>query len=175
MTRHGLWAIGVVAILCVAGCGKPLGFESSTEMTIQEVSYADTFATAKEVMRKHFEIDSADPDTGVIIAKPQHVDAPAERLLGGKSSARHLAKMQIQQKNGQVITRVKVELQRQGATSYQHVLRPDDYSTVPNQTPAQETAATTAEQNESWETESRDYALERKILDELKQVLQPSK
>jgi hypothetical protein len=49
----------------------------------------------------------------------------------------------------------------------------ENYDTVPHETPAQREAATTAEQNESWETRSHDADVERKILQDLWRSLHP--
>ncbi len=50
----------------------------------------------------------------------------------------------------------------------------EDYSTVPNQSPAYDEAATTADQNESWMTYDYAHDLETKILDDLYRSLHPN-
>jgi len=139
-----------------------------------EIAYQEAFAMAGEVMRKHFELDSVDPDAGVITAKPKSVDPSTTRILGGTSPARQLARIRLQDQEGHVVATVSVHIQRQGAAGFRQLDPDGNYSTVPNQTPAQGTAATTPEQNELWETRGRDTALERIILNELYGALHPA-
>jgi len=173
MSRYGLLVMGIIAAALPGGCatrGAP-----GSRLTLPDVSYKVAFATARAVMSKHFKVASADPTTGLILAKPKPVSARPERLLGGSSPARHVAKMRLGSGDGHVVVLVSVALQRQGASSYRQMQPGDDYSSVPNQTPAQDTAATTVEQNEAWQTQSHDRGLERQILNELYQALRPAK
>ena len=173
MSRYGLLVMGIIAAALPGGCATRVA--SGSRLAFSDVSYKVAFATAREVMSKRFGVASADPATGLILAKPKAVSARPERLLGGSSPARHVAKMQLVSEDGQVVVRVSVALQRQGASSYRQMQPGDDYSTVPNQTPAQGTAATTIEQNQAWQTQSHDSGLERQILNELYQALHPAK
>ena len=48
-----------------------------------------------------------------------------------------------------------------------------NYDSVPNKTPAEDQAATTIEQNQSWEVKDYDHELENKILNDLYRQLHP--
>jgi len=158
----------------LAGCSAaPAG----KTRELGNVSYADAFATATDVMKQYYTVETADPTTGVIKAKPIAVDEKGERLLGGKSPARHLAMLTLRKENGVVVAYASVAVQRQGSAVLRQMRTTrgeEDYSTVPNQTPADEEAATTAEQNESWMTHRYAHDIEIKILDDLYRSLHPN-
>ena len=172
MIRTGAIAIGVLAVVVVCGCNVAT---PGTTRNLGRVDYASAFATAREVMAEHFSVASADPATGIIESRPRPAQVRGERLLGG-SPARHLAKLRIRHKDGQVVAVASVALQREGSAIHRTMYRPgENYDSVPNRTPAEDTAAMTPEQTEVWRTERYDHALERKILDKLYRTLHPAK
>ena len=172
MSRMMSVATACLAAAILGGCNLPA---PGTSRTLGDVEYAAAFAAAREVMiQDGFSIAAADPDTGAIEARPLLVEARGERILGG-SPARHLAKMSLQRKGGQVVARASVALQREGsAVQIARAPAVENYDSVPNRTPAQDLAATTPEQNEDWATERYDHAVERRLLDELYQALHPA-
>ncbi len=163
-------------VTLITGCGtSPFGTaldpKKGTQITLTSTSYEEAFATGTEIMQKYFPPADANTSTRMIYGAPTAAKLGAERLLGGKSPARRIATMSLQKKGDNVIARLTVVIQRQGSASFQRMTPADDYSTVPNQSPAQGTAATTASQNEAWQTQKYDHGMERKILTELKQAL----
>jgi len=174
MIRHRLLLLGTVVMLLGAfGCRA--NFVSGTRLSMGQIEYQQAFAAASEVIRKHYELKSADPDAGVVTARPKPVDPTTTRILGGTSPARQIASIRLQEQEGQVVAIAEVRVQRQGSAGFRQLDGGENYSTVPNQTPAQGTAATTPEQNEAWETQGRNRALERKMLNELYQALHPTR
>lgn len=162
----------VIAVLTglLAGCNLPT---PGRTRVLGNVPYASAFATARETMAQYFSIESADPDTGQIVSRPKPVKARAERLLGG-SPARHVATMHIRRKDGVILAQLSVALQREGSTLLRASGRPEEnYDAVPNDTPADETAAVTPAQAEAWRTDSYDHALERRILNDVYMALHP--
>ena len=102
MSRMMSVATACLAAAILGGCNLPT---PGTTRTLGDVEYAAAFAAAREVMVQNgFSIAAADPDTGVIEARPTPVEARGERILGG-SPARHLAKVSLQRKGGQVVAR----------------------------------------------------------------------
>jgi len=168
--RLAISAIVLAGCVLPAGCNLP---SPGTTRVLGDVDYASAFAAATKTMGRHFSILSADPNTGEITCRPKKVQVKGERLLGG-SPARQIATLHLRRDNGMVRAQVSVELQREGsairstAGSYQ-----ENYDEVPNQTPAEDTAATTAKQNETWQTDRYDHAMERKVLDEIYKALHP--
>ena len=162
--------IALLAGVILAGCGQPT--PGRTRM-LGQVRFEAAFASAREVMAQYFSVAEADADTGVIRSRPQPVEAPAERLLGG-SPARQVATLRLYAEDGQMVAQASVAIQREGSAGYrQRNVAADSYDTVPNKTPADADAATTAEQNQVWQTERYDHALESRILADIYAALHP--
>ena len=154
----------VLAAAMLAGCDAT---GTGTSMSMGSAPYDAAFEHGRLVMARHFAIDSADERAGLIRSSPTPRDAAPESLFRD-SPARHLATMQIRRADGDIQATVSVAVQRQtSAAQWQMQGATSGYDTVPDQTPAEVDAATTAEQNELWETLSYDRRLERRILREL--------
>jgi len=174
MFRHCLFVLTGVAIsAALAGCKADIA--SGTRLSLGNVSYGEALVTAREVMGKHFQLAPGNPGDAEIVALPKPIDTRAQRIGGGKSPTRQMATLRLQSQSGNVIANAKVLLQRQGSASFEQFGASGNYSTIPNETPSQRTAATTPEQNEAWETRGRDRALERSIVQELYDALHPPK
>ena len=169
MIRTGLLAAACMTAGLLGGCAQPIG----RARPLGEVSYEAAFATAREVMAQYFSIESADPQTGVIRSRPKPIRARADRLLGG-SPARQVATMRLRRDGRQVVAHLAVAVQRPGSAAHRQMrMNADNYSSVPNQTPAQVEAATTPDQNESWRTDKYDRVMEQKILTQIHRSLHP--
>jgi len=172
MFRHSIFVLtAVLASTALIGCrtDTPAG----TRMSLGDVSYAEARTVAREVMGKHFELAPTGSNDHTITAMPKLVDPRAQRILGGKSPTRQLATLRLQNQDGHVVANVAVRLQRQGSAGYEQFGASENYSSVPNDTPSQGTAATTPQQNEAWETTGRDTALERTIAQEIYDAMHP--
>jgi len=174
MFRHCLFVLtGVVISVALTGCQTDIS--SGTRLSLGDVSYDEALTVAREVMRKHFELAPGNPGDSEIVALPRPVDARARRILGGKSPTRQIATLRLQSRSGYVVANATVRLQRQGAAGFEQFGADGNYSTIPNETPSQKTAATTPQQNEAWETRARDRGMERTIVHELYDALHPGK
>lgn len=142
-----------------------------TTRNLGAVSYEMAFATAREVTARQYPIDTANPDTGVIECKPVRVQAPPERLLS-RSPARHVTTVRVRREDGTVVASAAVAVQRQ-QSFVRRTLRPAEaeYGGPPHQTPGQLEAATTPEQNQTWETASYDHPAERELLQQIVDAL----
>ena len=160
----------VIMAAGVVGCQGPQ-FRSEP---LGEVNYADAFRAGRTVMGQYFSIASADAVSGKIISRPKAVDAARDRLLGS-TPARKVAHMQIRRKGSMVFADVRVYIQRQDVDAFRRMQPITVDSDVPNRTPADESAATSAEQNQTWPTTGRDHQLEQKILADLFRALKKSK
>lgn len=166
----------VAAVVTLAGCAKMnmddggLAPGRGTTRSLGDTSYQQAFAAARQVMAQYYSIASANVNTGLISCKPKLTQAKHERLLGG-SPSRQVATMEISQKNGAVVAQVLVLQQRQGAAARERMGYSSErynYSGRPgDETPADLDAATTAKQNQAWETEKPLHHVEIKILDDL--------
>ncbi|MHC4562451.1 MAG: hypothetical protein ACYS8X_06725, partial [Planctomycetota bacterium] len=160
-----------------AGSGSPalaflFGDSVGTRRVLEGAGRAEAFEAGRSVMGQYFAIGQADYDQGVLRSVPKPVDANNERILGG-SDARQVATLTFRRDvSGNLVAVASVALQRQGAPiRRQYAADAENYDSVPNKTPIDTEAATTTEQNESWETQRYDHALEQKILDDLVRAL----
>jgi len=166
MSRLGMILLAAGPIL--AGCQV----DSYRCQPLGDVAYDEAFRVGRSVLAQYFSIASADPQSGKIVSRPKPIKATSDRLLGS-SPARQLAILRIRRKGGQLYADLRVHVQRQDA-GVARAMQPITVQTeLPNVTPAEETAAVTAEQSQTWANVSRDDALERIILaDLLKQLTQ---
>lgn len=172
MTTQQMLLAAVLGLALAAGCDQAL---PGTTRNLGPVQYDQAFCAAREVLSQYYSIESADAGSGKIIARPQTVDAPADRVVGS-SPARHLTQMRIRREGPCVSAFASVALQRQTTESFRERQRVggDNYSSVPDQTPADKEAATTADQNDVWITQRYDHAAESRMLDDLFRRLHPN-
>jgi len=158
-------AVLLATAALAAGCAdQTIG----TTRSLGVVQYDAAFDAALATMSQRYPIAGSDRASGTIVAQPKVIQASADRLLGGADASRQLARLDLRRQDGQVVAHAVVELQRQRAETYKRLrLLQDNYDTVPNKTPAQREAATTIEQNESWETQRYLHDVEADILAEL--------
>lgn len=147
------------------------GTAGGSTRTFAYGNYSEAFGSARTIMSQRFTVLDADQDTGIIRCAPQPITAGNDRIIGA-SPSRQVASMRIQGRGGQIEAICIIEQQRQT----DEVLRNqpvvgDNYSGVPHQTPAQIDAATTSEQNDTWETVRTDTMLENQILNALRDAL----
>jgi hypothetical protein len=173
--RYSMLAVSAALMAaCLTGCadGVP-GPTPGQSRVLDNVNYTDAFATAQAVFARTFEIASSDSESGEIRSQPLYVNASGDRVIGN-SPARQLATMQLTRTRGQIVARLVIIQQRQGA-AVRNVMAPPGmpYSSVPDETPAEDTGATTPEQNSSWQNERRVSGLEARMLQELYDALHP--
>jgi hypothetical protein len=171
-----LLAVGALAI--VAGCGDDTAgpvAESFAGRPLGQVRFDDAFAAAQAVISDHFEIESANPNTGTIKCRPRVVEGTGEQILSRNHEMRQEATFHLlQSPDGTIRAKATILVQRQEQeverTFNQGV---ESYSSVPNQSPAQVEAATTPQQNQKWQTIRHASDLENTILTELYKALNP--
>jgi hypothetical protein len=171
-----------MGLILAVGCngtsdsGSPVGGflfggEAGTRRVLPATNYDEAFAAARTVMGHYFEIASADRSAGVIETEPKAMDEEGVGLLN-RAAQRQLGKLQLRQGNEGLIAIVSVLQQRQGSAVYRQMqTEQDNYDSVPNTSPAESDAATTATQNETWETYQVDRSLETQILNDLQNAL----
>jgi hypothetical protein len=141
--------------------------------SLGHAEYAVAFAQGRQVMQQYFQLDRADPDKGVITTKPKPIGERPARLLG-KSSARKRATMTLLREGPEIVAYVSVPIEQRSTTeTFPKMPQNEPYSSVPNQSPAYEEAATTPQQNELWRINSYDHRLEESILDDLYKRMHP--
>ena len=185
MTRYAITLLTTLMLLAIAGCvddpsaqqaNDPaldflFGTAGGSTRTFNYGNYGDAFLAAREVMGKQFIIVEADQDDGIIKCAPQPLENAQDRL-SGPTPTRQVASMRLQPRGGQIVAICTVEQQREaGVVLRQQPLVGDNYSSVPNETPAQIDAATTPEQNDTWETLRTNTLLENQLLNSLRDAL----
>ena len=178
MTRQLCLAAAVAVAGLAAGCAETV---PGVTRDLGPVQYASAFAAAREVMAQYsFSVETAEADTGIIQSRPKSAEEPRERILSG-SPARQVATMRLRQEKGEqgqqdtVVAHLSIAVHRLGTAEHRRLrMTTDSYNTVPNQTPADADAATTAEQNEVWTIDRYDHVLARKILDDLYRRMHPA-
>jgi len=168
MRRTVLVGMALAAATLLAGCEQRT---RGTTISLGNVNYDKAFAAGRATLGQYFSIAEADPGAGLLRSSPKAVDAKPSGLLR-TPPARQRATLSLRRQQGEVLADLAVEVQRQRSDVYlQRQTAESGYDTVPNKTPAEIDAAVTAEQNETWETTSRDRGLERTILDDLYKAL----
>ncbi|MBI5724461.1 MAG: hypothetical protein HZA50_10920 [Planctomycetes bacterium] len=166
-------SLAIVAAALAAGCSQaPPG----TSRDLSTNDRANAYVVCRDVLTQYFSVETDDPQAGIMKSRPKDiVAAKGERLLGN-SPARQIATLSLRKEGGSIVAYVCIETQRQGSDPNRQMgyasSVSDNYSGVPNQTPAQSDAATTAEQNESWRTVDYDHVQENKILNEISKAVQ---
>ena len=161
------------AIMAIGGCAGAT--TPGTPRSLGQVDYQSAFATGRETLAQYFTVASAKVESGLITARPSTAEMAPARLLG-RAASRRTASLHIYKRDGLVYAHLSIAIQREGTDLYHtYTANRENYSQVPDKTPAEEAAATTPKQNEAWETIGYDHALERHILDDLHLALHPTK
>ena len=169
--RIGLAAAVAMVALAAAGCQQA---SPGTTRMLGEVDYATAFAAARDVLAQNdFAIDSANPDTGVIRARPRLVEAGGQRLFSDPQT-RQVATMRLRREDDEIAAELAIAQQQQDAEAFRQMVGPaESYDTVPNRTPAEVEGPATPDQTQIWRTESYRHDIESRILNELYLALHP--
>ena len=164
-----LWAMIPLGVL--TGCNGGVG---GTRRVLGPVSYDKAFAASRVVMSQYFSLAEVDPRAGLIKSRPRLVEAGRLRL-STDPPGRQVATLRLRADGEYVIARLVVVIHREGSHIHKYVgEREENYSGVPNRTPAEIEAATTAEQNQAWQAVRYDHQLERTILRQITGALHPA-
>lgn len=110
-------------------------------------------------------------DTPWVEFTTQNESGTARDLYRGKSLMRHRAVLIVNERGGQPVAQLRIDVQRQD-TARQAAFkpRPTPFGDAPGQSSAlDDDAGTSYEQNTVWTNVRRDAALENQILDELRE------
>jgi hypothetical protein len=170
MNRLNLFAaVALVAAAFTAGCSIP---NPGTVRQLGNVNYDTTLDTARQVFAKYYSIESVDPDKGVIISSPKDHEGPSGRIFAKETSVREIATMRVTRTDKGVMAQVSVEVQKLGTDAIrQSTLTGENYSEVPDKSPAQGEAANTYEQSQTWFFDHYNKGEEGKILADLYSAL----
>ena len=163
-----LTAVALLAVGCTTQDSDPLGNLFGTNVgsrrELPGATFDKAFNSGRTVLSHYFDIAYADSTTGVIRGEPKITGA----------GTRQVAKLELQHTTEGLVAIASVANQRQGSpVQRQMTMTGENYDSVPNNTPAEIDAATTADQNETWETLRPDRALEGQILNDLQRAVSP--
>ena len=161
MYRYALLLSGMLLVSVLGGCTDVSQFP---ERSLGMVGYVDAVDAARQVMGQYYTVAKVDADNGEVKSLPKAAEAG---LMGG--SAREVATIYLRKQNKEVVAYASVQVQRRSGAMKQ--MGSPSYSGVPNQTPAELEAATTAEQNENWTDERQDSSMAYKLLNDLYDML----
>jgi len=168
-----VWIVtAAIAAGSLFGCSPSL---PGTGRTLGAVNYETAFAAGRRVMSQYFSVLPGGAESGLLQTRPMSAKAgPAGGIGLGSADRRKVATLRLSRRGEVVMAHLSIQVQGQRKDVFRQ-LRHDDqaYTSVPNQTPAQEEAATTPEQNDVWRNVGRDRKLERQILGEIYQALHP--
>jgi hypothetical protein len=165
----------VLALL--AGCAEHGTVDMEQQRVIRDAEPDEVFAAAATVLQREFGSAKLDRgshriDTAPVEFSTQRESGTARDLYRGRSTMRRTAHFSVGRTGGQTVARLRIDVDRRD-TERQAVMqpRPNRLSDTPGQeTPIDNDAATTAEQNSVWTRVRRDRALERALLDELREL-----
>ncbi len=149
-------------VLTQTGCSSDAG----TNLVLGPVGFSRAFDVSRETLIDYsFSISEENPPTGLLVSRPL---IEREHMTLTPYMVKKVATLHLTQDGQNVVANLAISRQRLATAPQRDFAYPTDtYSGVPHQTPAQETAATTEEQNRSWQTIGPDHALESKILTDI--------
>lgn len=178
MRTIAAFLISTAALLggCAAGGAE---FEPALERVV-EAPPEEVLAQAAAVLRREFGRARVDSDARRVTTEPVEYrttsDSGAARdLYGGRSTMRRIATFNVGRRGAATVARLRIDVERR-ETSASTSLSPgvnrlgDSPGT---ETAIDRDAATSERQNSSWVRVRRDRALERRLLDELREHFAP--
>lgn len=140
----------------------------------------EAFTAARQVFREYFAIAEADPGTGVIRSRPREISPAGSRervrdvFTATPNRRREVAELRLIADGPGLIASVHVMTQRLD-TSERRAFRPQTGDDRPGNVAAMERETSAGPgRTEEWVDVSRNVALEREILDHLRERLAPA-
>jgi len=158
-------AAAAAAAMLGGGCGGSL---PAASRNLGAVDSSSAFAAARDVMSQYFTLDQEDPDLGRITTQPKLLQQRPDKLLTTSGRARQKAALRLVREGKDLVAYLTITVERQESAPARRLeMSRENYSSVPDQTPAETGAAATAEQNEVWTLQTYDAALANTILQDL--------
>lgn len=169
MVRQFAAALAVSLAAMLPACQEPQSFRSQD---LGPVAFDEAYDASLDVLSQYYRVQTADRADGRITTYPRQVDGGSALRLSSVPT-REQAILQLREADGTLWADVQVRTQRQEAASYRTLARMGETRDVPNQTPAQDDAPYTAEQQSAWTNAGFNYPREREILADLYRRLHP--
>ncbi len=170
-------ACGLLSLLAALGCAEASDVRLRQQERVIESAAPDAvLAEATSILQREFGRVKVDRVARRITTTPVEYatgreSGTARDLYGGQSTMRRTAELNVGQRGGVTVARIRVDVERRD-TVQRAAMRPEAHrlgDTPGNETPVDRDAATTAEQNTVWTLVRRDTRLERQLLEELRE------
>lgn len=173
-------AIAALAVLAVlTGCsdarpGARIDRASTadwSQIKLPDAAAPLAYDAGMYAMRQWFRLAETDPERGLIQSAPGEYEQKGgtgrirDAALGFKNRMRRTGTLLVQDFGGGCIVKCKVAVQRLDTADHRAFRSNQQFEDVPNQTPIQQEAGVNPSQDQVWTDMPRDHALERQILD----------
>lgn len=169
-------ALAISALLGLTGCAD-VEIEPAQSRVVASSDPDAVLVEAATILRRDFGRTQIDATSRTIKTQPVEFvttrdSGSARDLYGASSRMRRFATVTIAKRDSTVTARVRVDVERKDAPRTSSIGQPaNPINDSPGaETPINRDAATSEQQNTSWTRVRRDYAMERAILDELREV-----
>ncbi|MCG3126726.1 MAG: hypothetical protein CHACPFDD_01579 [Phycisphaerae bacterium] len=157
-----------------AGCAESTEVVTYESRVMVAVAPQEAFDGAVTIFRREFGRVSADRDALTIDVPPSEYvvtrdTGSARDLVGGPTTVRRSARLRIRPSGDGSVAEVRVDLERRETTTSLSPANDSRLGDRPGYTPIERDAATTDRQNTVWSRVRRDRALERSLLNELRE------
>jgi hypothetical protein len=167
-------------LLSLPGCADTASFSAQQQRVIRDADPDAVLTAAAIILKREFGRARVDGATRQIMTSPvefttRQDSGTARDLYGAPTTMRRTAVFSVVERGESALVRLRIEVERQD-TIRQAVMQPRSHrlSDAPgHQTPIDEDAATTHQQNTVWTRVRRDTKLERALLDELREQFEP--
>lgn len=171
--RHVAVTVVLVA-MAVGGCNPA---DPGTTRGLGDVTVDRALFAARDTLsQRGFPVETADPATGLIRSGPREATgpSPALGLLTTSTEGRQIATVRVYREEGQTMADAAVALQEKITPIARRMqAEQENYSGVPDRTPAEEAAGTTREQRVAWDTVGYLPEVEADLLDAIYRRLHP--
>lgn len=169
----------VIAILTGCSTTAPKTDRFQREL-FADAEFREVFGAATAALDQAGIVQTRDPIAGLIRTRPTPIRDHNRRSDPSRAlnpeyrfQLRRIGEIQVQSDGNEVYVLCKVVIEKNESEGLHSINRNRGVDDQPTQTAAQRDAAYTTEQNEVWTIVRRDRAMERRILNQIRQIIAP--
>lgn len=142
-----------------------------TQVRLPNVSPDAAYEAGVYAMQQWFRLTEMDPQRGVIQSAPSEYEQKGgtgrfrDAAIGYNNRMRRIGALVVQEVGEGCIVKCKVAVQRLDTADHRVFRSNTQFSDVPNETPIQQEAGVSPQQEQVWTDMPRDRGLERQVLD----------
>jgi hypothetical protein len=151
-----------------------------TQVRLPNTSSEAAFDAGVYAMQQWFRVTETDPQRGVIQSAPSEYEQKGgtgrirDAAIGFRNRMRRIGAIVVQEVGDGCIVKCKVAVQRLDTADHRAFRSNQQFGDVPNETPIQQEAGVSPQQEQVWTDMPRDRALERQVLDVVQNRLEGS-